>query len=141
LKPSENSFASTSTASSLPRPVRPRNGREQRLWGTFPRASFADHADVRHYRSVTALDVRRNLEWTDKHVDGAVHVPLHDLLHRLDEVPPGEVWVHWKSGYRASIATSVLAAAGRRVVAIDDEFDRAERLARSGGPTRPDGSR
>ncbi|ONI91089.1 hypothetical protein ALI22I_09960 [Saccharothrix sp. ALI-22-I] len=43
-----------------------------------------------------------------------MHVPLHDLLHRLDEVPPGEVWVHWKSGYRASIATSVLAAAWSR---------------------------
>ncbi|MCP2247308.1 MBL fold metallo-hydrolase [Lentzea aerocolonigenes] len=93
--------------------------------GAFPRASFADLADVRHHRPVTVLDVRRELEWADAHVAGAVHVPLHDLLHRLDEVPPGEVWVHCKSGYRASIAASVLAAAGHRVVAIDDEFDRA----------------
>jgi glyoxylase-like metal-dependent hydrolase (beta-lactamase superfamily II)/rhodanese-related sulfurtransferase len=93
--------------------------------GTFPRASFADLADVRHHRPVTVLDVRRELEWADEHVAGAVHVPLHDLLHRLDEVPPGEVWVHCKSGYRASIAASVLAAAGHHVVAIDDEFDRA----------------
>ncbi|MFC3890736.1 rhodanese-like domain-containing protein [Lentzea rhizosphaerae] len=93
--------------------------------GTFPRASFADLADVRHHRTVTVLDVRRELEWVDEHVAGAVHVPLHDLLHRLDEVPPGEVWVHCKSGYRASIAASVLAAAGHHVVAIDDEFDRA----------------
>ncbi|MET8762903.1 MBL fold metallo-hydrolase [Lentzea sp. NPDC004782] len=94
--------------------------------GTFPRANFADLAHVRHHRPVTVLDVRRNLEWTEKHIDGAVHVPLHDLLRRLGEVPPGEIWVHCKSGYRASIAASVLAAADHHVVVIDDEFDRAE---------------
>jgi len=33
------------------------------------------------------------------------------------------VWVHCRSGYRASIAASVLAAAGRQVVAVDDDFD------------------
>ncbi|SDN03978.1 MBL fold metallo-hydrolase [Allokutzneria albata] len=94
--------------------------------GTFPRASFTDLAAVRHHRAVTVLDVRRDSEWAGKHVDGAVHVPLHDLLHRLDEVPRGEVWVHCKSGYRASIGASVLAAAGHRVVVIDDQFDQAE---------------
>ena len=52
-------------------------------------------------------------------------IPLHELLDRIDEVPDGEVWVHCASGYRASIAASVLAARGRRVVAIDDEFDKA----------------
>ncbi|MEU3648791.1 MBL fold metallo-hydrolase [Lentzea sp. NPDC034063] len=95
--------------------------------GTLPRASFADLAAVRHHRPVAILDVRRNLEWAGEHVNGAVHVPLHDLLHRLDAVPRGEVWVHCQSGYRASIAASVLAANGRRVVVIDDEFDQAAR--------------
>lgn len=95
--------------------------------GTFPLASFAELAVVRHHRRVTILDVRRDLEWTDKHLAGAVHVPLHDLLRRLGEVPRGEVWVHCRSGYRASIAASVLAAAGHSVVVIDDDFDQAER--------------
>jgi hydroxyacylglutathione hydrolase len=95
--------------------------------GTFPLASFAELATVRHHRRVTILDVRRDLEWTDKHLAGAVHVPLHDLLGRLGEVPRGEVWVHCRSGYRASIAASVLAAAGHSVVVIDDDFDQAER--------------
>jgi len=35
------------------------------------------------------------------------------------------VWVHCAAGYRASIAASILAATGRRVVAVDDEFDNA----------------
>lgn len=90
--------------------------------GTLPTATFADLASVRHHRPVVVLDVRRDQEWSGSRIDGAVHVPLHDLLRRLDDVPAGEVWVHCQSGYRASIAASILAAAGRRVVAIDDEY-------------------
>ncbi|WP_433137240.1 MBL fold metallo-hydrolase [Actinomadura nitritigenes] len=89
---------------------------------TLPTATFADLASVRHHRPVVVLDVRRDQEWSGSRIDGAVHVPLHDLLRRLDDVPTGEVWVHCQSGYRASIAASILAAAGRRVVAIDDEY-------------------
>ena len=45
------------------------------------------------------------------------------LPRRVGEVPSGEVWVHCAGGYRASIAASVLAADGRRVVAVDDSFE------------------
>ncbi|HEX6872941.1 MAG TPA: MBL fold metallo-hydrolase [Micromonosporaceae bacterium] len=92
---------------------------------SYPRATFADLAQVRHHRPVTVLDVRRNLEWAESHIDGARHIPLHELLRRVEDVPDGEVWVHCAAGYRASIAGSILAAAGRRVVTVDDEFDRA----------------
>jgi glyoxylase-like metal-dependent hydrolase (beta-lactamase superfamily II)/rhodanese-related sulfurtransferase len=92
---------------------------------SFPRATFADLAQVRHHRSVIVLDTRRNLEVAEARIDDAVHIPLHELPRRLGEVPDGEVWVHCAAGYRASIAASMLAAAGRRVVAVDDEFDRA----------------
>ena len=46
-------------------------------------------------------------------------------VERDHDVPTGEVWVHCAGGYRASIAASFLAAAGRDLVAIDDSFDRA----------------
>jgi rhodanese-related sulfurtransferase len=92
---------------------------------TFPRATFADLAQVRHHRRVVILDTRRNLEAAEAHIDGAAHIPLHELLNRLHEVPDGEIWVHCAAGYRASIAASLLARAGRHVVAIDDEFTRA----------------
>ena len=92
---------------------------------SFPVADFAALAAVRHHRPVVLLDVRRNQEWAGSHIDGAVHIPLHDLLARLDELPDGEVWVHCRSGYRSSVAASILDATGRAVVAIDDEFDRA----------------
>jgi rhodanese-related sulfurtransferase len=49
----------------------------------------------------------------------AVHIPLPELTCRLDELPPGVVWVHCGSGYRAAAATSLLTCAGRHVVHID----------------------
>ncbi len=93
--------------------------------GSFPTATFADLADVRHHREVVLLDVRRASEYDESRIDGAVNIPIHEIARRVDDVPDGEVWVHCASGYRASIAASFLAAAGRNLVAIDDEFDRA----------------
>jgi glyoxylase-like metal-dependent hydrolase (beta-lactamase superfamily II)/rhodanese-related sulfurtransferase len=91
----------------------------------FATATFADLAQVRHHRAVTVLDVRRTDESAAARITGAVNIPLHELPGRIAEVPAGEVWVHCAAGYRASIAASFLAAAGRRPVAIDDAFDRA----------------
>jgi rhodanese-related sulfurtransferase len=91
--------------------------------GSFPRATFADLAQVQHHREVAVLDVRRLQEWEEGHLEDARHIPLHELARRLDEVPRGEVWVHCAAGYRASIAASMLAAAGHRVVSIDDDYE------------------
>jgi rhodanese-related sulfurtransferase len=96
--------------------------------GSFPVATFADLAEVRHHRSVVVLDVRRAEEHAAARIEGAVNVPVHELWGRLGEVPDGEVWVHCAGGYRASVAASMLAAAGRSLVAVDDSFDNAERV-------------
>ena len=71
------------------------------------------------------LDVRRQLEWAEEHIAGAVHIPMHELPGRLAEVPAGEVWVHCHSGYRALAAASMLAARGRQVISVDDDFGNA----------------
>jgi hydroxyacylglutathione hydrolase len=92
---------------------------------SFPVADFAALAGVRHARPVTVLDVRRDLEWAAGHLDGAVHIPLHELAGRLGELPAGELWVHCQAGYRSAVAASLLQAARREVTAIDDEFGRA----------------
>lgn len=94
---------------------------------TLQRADFGDLSQVRHHREVQILDVRRAPEYAEAHIDGAVNIPLHDLITRIDEAPQGELWVHCLSGYRSSIATSILAAAGRTVVAVDDKFENAEK--------------
>ena len=101
---------------------------------SFPTATFADLAQVRHHREVIVLDVRRADEYAAARIEGAVNIPIHELPHRLDEVPVGpggpggsgvEVWVHCAGGYRASVAASFLSAAGHALVAIDDTFDNA----------------
>ena len=92
---------------------------------SFATATFADLAQVQHHRAVTVLDVRRTDEFGASAIQGAVNIPLHELSGRMAEIPSGEVWVHCAAGYRASIAASFLAAAGRRPVAIDDAFGNA----------------
>ncbi|MGM7777445.1 MBL fold metallo-hydrolase [Arthrobacter sp. KNU-44] len=73
----------------------------------------------------TVLDVRRTEEFSASHVQGAASVPLHELLLRLDELPDSRIWVHCTSGYRASVAASLLHRAGRDVVLIDALFREA----------------
>ncbi|PXY22618.1 MBL fold metallo-hydrolase [Prauserella muralis] len=95
-------------------------------------ATFADLAAVRAGRrphglpdADVVLDVRLAGEWRAGHLDGAVHVPLPELPARVGDVPDGVVWVHCQSGYRAAVAASLLARAGRRVVHVDDDYDTA----------------
>ena len=67
-----------------------------------------------------------------------MHIPLHELPARLGELPArlgelpgrcppgtGPVWVHCQGGYRASVAASLLAAAGHQVTVVDDDYGRA----------------
>jgi rhodanese-related sulfurtransferase len=89
---------------------------------SYRTATFAELADAHTDDTVVVLDVRRDDEWAEGRIDGALHIPLHELEERLDEVPDAVVWVHCASGYRASIAASLLDRAGRTVVAIDDEW-------------------
>jgi rhodanese-related sulfurtransferase len=95
---------------------------------TFPVGTFAELDLVRRHRPVVVLDVRREEEHAAARVAGAVNIPIHELPRRLAEVPAGEVWVHCASGYRASVAASFLAAAGRNLVAVDDDFENAEKV-------------
>ncbi|MDX2591662.1 MBL fold metallo-hydrolase [Streptomyces sp. WI03-4A] len=92
---------------------------------SFPRATFADLAARYPGQDVVVLDVRRDLERAGGFVEGSVHVPLHTLHRRLDEIPGGQVWVHCAGGMRAAVAASLLDAAGREVVAVDDAFGAA----------------
>ncbi|BBX51465.1 MBL fold metallo-hydrolase [Mycolicibacterium poriferae] len=92
-------------------------------------AAFDDLAGALDRDEVTVLDVRQTTEFDGGHIRGALNIPLHELLARRDEVPAGEVWVHCGSGYRASIACSLIERADRSVVLIDDAFDKAPESA------------
>ncbi|MQY36620.1 Hydroxyacylglutathione hydrolase [Streptomyces sp. RB17] len=100
--------------------------REGDALASFPRATFADLAE-RSGDGIVVLDVRRDSERASGQVRGSVHIPVHALHRRLGEVPDGQVWVHCAGGMRAAVAASLLDAAGRDVVAVDDRFDSAEK--------------
>jgi len=59
------------------------------------------------------LDVRTAGEYSDAHIHGAVHIPLSRLAARVGEVPSERaVVVYCASGYRSSIASSMLRREG-----------------------------
>ena len=62
----------------------------------------------------------------------SLDLPLHELIGRMSDVPEGEVWVHCASGYRSSIAASLIDRPGRTVVLVDDEYESAEKLQITG---------
>jgi rhodanese-related sulfurtransferase len=55
------------------------------------------------------VDVRTTREWDEAHIDGALNLPLSQLSERLGELPADRLLIlHCASGYRSSIATSLL---------------------------------
>jgi DMSO/TMAO reductase YedYZ molybdopterin-dependent catalytic subunit/glyoxylase-like metal-dependent hydrolase (beta-lactamase superfamily II) len=55
------------------------------------------------------VDVRTEREWREQRISGSLNIPLTRLQERVDEVPRDrQVVVHCATGYRSSIAASVL---------------------------------
>jgi hydroxyacylglutathione hydrolase len=75
------------------------------------------------------VDVRQRDEWESGHLPGAHHVAVQDVDIAGRDLPPGEVWVHCRSGYRAGIAASILQRMGRSVVHVDDDWDHVGELS------------
>ena len=99
---------------------------------SFRVADFATLAAEIERDDVAVLDVRRNDEFEQSHVSKAINIAVHELAERQDELPTAEIWVHCASGYRASVAASILDRYGRAVVLIDDAYATAEELGLTG---------
>ncbi|MFJ6535503.1 rhodanese-like domain-containing protein [Paenarthrobacter sp. NPDC091711] len=68
------------------------------------------------------LDVRRPEEFGASHIKGALNIPVYELPGKITELPDAKIWVHCATGYRASVAASLLDRAGRDVVLINARF-------------------
>jgi hydroxyacylglutathione hydrolase len=66
------------------------------------------------HEPLTVLDVRGADEWQSGHIEGALHLPAAEIAARVDELPRrGTLAVICGSGYRSSLALSLLERAGR----------------------------
>ena len=59
------------------------------------------------------VDVRRDDEWVAGHVKGAIHIPVDDLLGRIDELPKGKKFLFiCAAGVRSGLACELAASVG-----------------------------
>jgi hydroxyacylglutathione hydrolase len=83
----------------------------------IPQVSVRELHEKLRSQDVLLLDVRSRGEWVTGHIDRAVHIPGGELPKRASEIPKeSPVHVICGSGYRSSIACSVLKRAGARHV-------------------------
>jgi thioredoxin 1 len=72
-----------------------------------------------HARGATVLDVRNPDEYEEKHVPGAVLIPLGELGDRVEEIPTGDpLYVICAAGGRSLAATKALVDAGYSAVSV-----------------------
>lgn len=102
-------------------------------WGaedpaSYPVVDFLELHNVFGTDGSSVLDVRRADEWQEGHIGGASNLPIHELPDRLGDLPDATFYVHCETGYRASVACSLLDRAGKSAVLVDDEFANAARV-------------
>jgi thioredoxin 1 len=77
--------------------------------------TFADA----YAEGVTLLDVRNPDEYEEKHLAGAVLIPLGELEERLDEVPKASpLYVICAAGGRSLRAATALVGAGYEAISV-----------------------
>jgi len=88
-------------------------------------------------RAVTVLDVRTDEEYAAGHLEAALHVPLHTLRKRLDEVPKGAPIVTYCAvGLRGYLAERILRQRGfPEVWNLSGGYRSWQQLAARGAPT------
>ena len=73
--------------------------------------SFVDNLKL---NSIKIIDVRRESEYTNKHIEGANNIPLSLLSNELKNISDTQdnYYIHCAGGYRSVIAISILKAKG-----------------------------
>jgi hydroxyacylglutathione hydrolase len=81
--------------------------------GRVPQVDVNDVAQKLHAGSTSVLDVRSRAEWAAGHIRGAEHIPIGELLDRVETLSRSRpIVVHCQGGARSAIAASLLRARG-----------------------------
>lgn len=106
------------------------------LTGRGPLGAARQNADMSELPTVTPdqidtlsgsdwmlLDVRTDAEWVEGRIDGSTHIPLDQLMARVDEVGQKVVCICAVGG-RSAQATAYLNTLGREAVNLDGGVQR-----------------
>ena len=94
--------------------------------GSTKTVTFAEIPAVISNADMTVLDVRRNGEREASHIVPSLHIPLHELQARIEELPKGgEIWVHCAGAYRAAASLGIIENSGRTPVLINEPYTAA----------------
>ena len=79
----------------------------------FYRVTLDEAAAMRESDDAVVVDVRREDEYLDGHVAGALLIPVDDLLMRVDELPEGKKLLFiCAAGVRSGLAAEMAGAMG-----------------------------
>ena len=71
-------------------------------------------------QNIQVLDVREDDEWVAGRIEGAVHIPIGELDHRVNELDPTRpVVTVCRTARRAGMAAELLSAAGLNAEVMD----------------------
>lgn len=74
-------------------------------------------AQLKQGQHLNLLDVREVHEWAEGHIEGAIHMPLTQLLGRLEELPANQEYiVLCHSGGRSGLACELMEEKGLQVM-------------------------
>jgi glyoxylase-like metal-dependent hydrolase (beta-lactamase superfamily II)/rhodanese-related sulfurtransferase len=80
-------------------------------------------------KNIHILDVRKPSEWSGNHIDGSQNFPLDFINKHMGEVDQDKTYfMHCRSGYRSTVAASILKSRGfDKVVNVLASFDDIEK--------------
>jgi hydroxyacylglutathione hydrolase len=86
------------------------DGDKETPWGVLSGDAFFE---LKEANDVTPVDVRKPEEWEAGHITGATHAFLGKLREQINDFDPSRAYATYcASGFRASIASSLLEANG-----------------------------
>ncbi|MBV2152791.1 rhodanese-like domain-containing protein [Kitasatospora sp. SUK 42] len=123
-----------------PTSSRPSAGRypPQESHTMFPQIPTTDAASVP--ADAALLDVREQDEWDAGHVEGALHIPIGEVIARIGELPDEKLYVLCRVGGRSAQVVQYLVQQGRDAVNVDGgmyAWEGAGRPMVSGGGQAP----
>ncbi len=99
-----------------------RDGNETVSLETLNSKSFVD---ILKLNKIDILDVRRESEFKNKHIEGALNIPLSNLKEKAQDIRESDnLFIHCAAGYRSVIAISILRKMGyNKLKNITDGFN------------------